>query len=140
MLKKLLASRWHAFKTGMPGQRFRRRYYRRRESPRGPLLRSLQFFSGILLMLAGLFLMPAPGPGILVLLLGATLAARESLLVARALDTAEVLSRKLVSQTRRRWRKSSWWARAPALVFATAAMVGLLLAGWILVPTEWKPF
>lgn len=140
MLKKLLASRWHAFKTGTPGQRFRRRYYRRRETARGPLLRSLQFFGGIALMLAGMFFMPAPGPGLLILFVGAALVAQESLLVARALDASEVGIRKLLLLTRRIWRKSSWWVRAPALLLVTAALTATLAAGWWIAPAEWKSF
>lgn len=140
MLKKLLASRWHAVKTGVPGQRFRRRYYRRRETNRGALMRSLQFLVGIVLIPVGLFFMPAPGPGILILLVGATLAARESLMIARALDAGEVAVRKLLSLGQRLWRRSSWWVRAPALVAASATLAALLVAGWLLAPNDWKGF
>ncbi len=55
-------------------------------------------------MAAGLFFLPAPGPGFLILFAGAALLAEESLTAARALDWTEVRLRRLAKWGRRAWR------------------------------------
>lgn len=61
----------------------------------------------MLLIAVGLFFLFIPGPGLLILLLGASLIAQESLLVARALDWTEIRLRKLLIWSLRAWRRSS---------------------------------
>jgi hypothetical protein len=52
-------------------------------------------------MLAGIVLLPAPGPGMVVVLVGAAMLARESLVVARACDSAEMKVRTWLRRLRR---------------------------------------
>jgi hypothetical protein len=72
-------------------------------------------------MAVGLFLMPAPGPGTIVLLLGAAIAAQESLRVARVMDWAEVRLRGVA-----KWLIGWWSRRSLAMkILLVAAAVGL---------------
>jgi hypothetical protein len=61
----------------------------------------LSIFGGALLIAAGLFMLVAPGPGILVLVAGCALVAGESQLMARFLDAAEVRIRRVISALRK---------------------------------------
>ena len=58
----------------------------------------------MLVMAIGLFFIIAPGPGLLVLFIGAGLIAQQSLLAARALDWSELQSRKLANWASGVWR------------------------------------
>jgi hypothetical protein len=51
-------------------------------------------------MLSGFILLFVPGPGLLLIAVGAALLARESLAVARALDWLEVRGRRLARRVR----------------------------------------
>jgi len=61
----------------------------------------LSIFGGALLIAAGLFMLVAPGPGILVLVIGCALVAGESQPIARFLDAAEVRIRRAISALRK---------------------------------------
>lgn len=90
---------WRAFRHDSPGQRFARRYEKRRRARRGRHFTGLLFAAaGLLLAVAGLFFMAVPGPGIPIFLAGAALVAGESLHVARLLDRFELW-------VRRQWRR-----------------------------------
>lgn len=105
-----LRERWRLLRRGRPGRRFEERYER---TPNGaPLKKCGQVGLGILLALVGLVLLFFPGPGILLLLVGAALAAEESRTVARWLDRAEVGVRRAISSARRRFRRSARPAQA----------------------------
>jgi hypothetical protein len=80
------------FARSPPGRRFQKLYESR--PPCSPLKRWGRLVGGVLLCLAGLVMLVAPGPGILILLIGAALMAQESAAVARALDRAEVRIRR----------------------------------------------
>jgi hypothetical protein len=53
------------------------------------------------LIAAGLFMLVAPGPGIVVLIVGCALVAEESQYMARFLDCAEVGIRRAISTLRK---------------------------------------
>jgi uncharacterized protein (TIGR02611 family) len=106
MLEKLKQT-WRDFEEGPPGERFQQRFKRRQQSGRGALSKSLFITAGILIMVAGIFFLPAPGPGALILLIGAGLIAQELLLAARALDWAEVRVRKLAAWSLEAWHHTS---------------------------------
>jgi hypothetical protein len=59
------------------------------------------------MFLAGIVLMPATGPGFLVVFVGAAMLAEESVIAARALDSAELKLRALHIRVRRAWRRAS---------------------------------
>ena len=101
-----LHSTWNAFKTARPGHRFERLYYRREARP--TLWQRSTFLGlGLLLMLIGLVMLAAPGPGTVVFLLGAAVAAQESRRVARAMDRIEIRLWRLAGFARAWWRRAS---------------------------------
>jgi hypothetical protein len=55
----------------------------------------------------GLFFLLAPGPSVLIFLVGATLVAEESRTVARLLDGADLRLRRLAAWASARWRHRS---------------------------------
>ena len=81
---------WRRLIDGKPGSRFQERYLRRRQTPSGRLRKCLVIVAGALLVIVGIILLPAPGPGALIMLAGATLIAQESLAAARVLDRVEL--------------------------------------------------
>lgn len=99
-----LQRNWRQFKAARPGERFRAQYERRHRRGGNPVMRALRLLLGVAVTAAGLVLMPAPGPGMLIVALGLTLLAHESLGVARALDWAELRLRPLVLRGWRTWR------------------------------------
>lgn len=99
-----LKKRWQEFKQGEPGKRFRDRYFRRRRTPRSQFWKMTLLAGGTLIMAVGVVMLVAPGPGILVLVLGASLVAQESLTLARLLDRTELVARKVAAWGLLRWR------------------------------------
>ena len=85
---------WDELKRGKPGHRFQSRYEHSQE--RGALRKWLVIVAGALLVLAGMVLLPLPGPGMLIIAAGAFLMAEESRAAARALDWIELRVRRLV--------------------------------------------
>ena len=127
MFRKL-QRQWKDLKRGAPGKRFENRYKQRQKERCGLVAKVLYMIAGTALLLAGLVLMPAPGPGIVVVLLGATLLGQESLWAARTLDRIEVALRKALTAALRIWKRAS--AAVKALIVAAGA--GLAAgAGWI---------
>ena len=96
---------WSDLKKGKPGERFQQRYRRVHQRPGGMVRKILILVGGVLIILVGLILLPAPGPGMLVVLIGAALTAQESFFVARTLDSAEVSLRRVAARIRRAWGK-----------------------------------
>ena len=101
-----LKQHWHEFAAPAPGQRFEEHFNRRqRHRPSALHKKILAIGGGILTMGAGLFFLLAPGPGILILLLGATLVAQESLWAARLMDWLDLRLRPLVDWAWTRWHR-----------------------------------
>ena len=86
--------------------------------------RWLAILAGALLSVVGIILMPAPGPGFLVVIAGASLIAQESLVAAKLLDRAELFARGMTRDGKAYWADSSTPVKA-----ALAAIVVLVLAG-----------
>ena len=121
MLKKLTQS-WRELKKADPGKRFQERYRHRQQQGGSGLRKPLFIGAGVLVMAAGLFFLPAPGPGFLILFFGAGLVAQESLFAARALDRVEVWLRALAEWGTRVWKSS------PVPVRVLLVLAGLALA------------
>ena len=103
-----LHRRWRRFAAVPPGQRFQAHFDRRQQTrPRGLHQKILAIGGGVLVMGAGLFFLLAPGPGLLILLIGALLVAEESRTVARWLDGADRRLRRLAAWAAARWRQRS---------------------------------
>lgn len=80
-----LRAHFRAFLAARSGTRFRRQHRRRQAQPH--LLRTiLAVAGGLLLVLLGIVMLVTPGPGLLVIAIGAALIAGESRFIARALD------------------------------------------------------
>ena len=100
-----LKQRWRRFAAAPPGQRFQAHFQRRQQTrPRELHRKILAVGGGILVMGAGLFFMLAPGPGILIFLVGALLVAEESLAAARLMDGADGRAQRLAARVLARWR------------------------------------
>lgn len=89
---------WQQLCESKPGERFQKLHQRRHETGASGGQRSLRMAAAVGLILLGLVMMPAPGPGMLVVLAGAALLASESLGTARRLDRLELWVRD-------RWRR-----------------------------------
>ncbi len=139
-LKNGFRERWEQFKEGRPGRRFEERYHRRHEAGDvrfGPA-RLLYIAAGVLVMLAGVVMLPAPGPGMAVIVVGLSLLGSEFLAIARFMDWGEVRLWRGFGWTRRTWRRASLPARIGlallALVVAVALGYGLYrfaFARWV---------
>lgn len=95
-----LKRQWQEFRRSRPGHRFQD-YHRRRHSQGSHALHILGLLLGVVMMLAGVVLMPAPGPGMLVVVLGAVLVARGSRTAALAFDGLELRLHGLLRRLRR---------------------------------------
>ena len=98
-----LRTQWLYMKRARPGHRFQARYEHRRRQHASPLWKPLYLVLGSVLFLAGLVLLVAPGPGFLLIFVGAAMVAEESLSLARAFDALELKVRRLAARTRRRY-------------------------------------
>ena len=88
------------FSSGTPGERFTDRY-RRARAARHPLAKPFNLAGGIGLMLLGAVMLVTPGPGMLLILLGAALVAGESHRLARYFDRLELALRARLRRARR---------------------------------------
>jgi uncharacterized protein (TIGR02611 family) len=89
---------WQKFKRRRPGFRFHAMYAEHQKSAKAPWVRVAYVIAGIVVLLVGIVALPAPGPGMLIVALGAGIIARESEKLANALDRFEVV-------LRRKWRE-----------------------------------
>ena len=121
---------WREFKTARAGHRFQDRYRRRRKYGHSLLSKALSLTAGLILFVLGLILLPAPGPGFLVVFIGAGMIAEESYVSARALDWIEVRLRRVFGRGLRAWTHASTPAKALAVLVAFAALAVLAIIAW----------
>ena len=125
---RVAKAEWRRIKRGTPGRRFQDR---RQAVQRGPARRGQKLFhigGGIIVIMVGLILIPAPGPGWAVTILGFGLLAREIGAVARGLDWTEVQLRRFGRTVRDWWRQASIAGRVG---IATVALAGVVAAGYL---------
>lgn len=122
-----LKESWRLFKESEPGSRFQDRYYRRQREGNSRLnpRKVLNIAIGVLLILAGAFMVLAPGPGWVTFFVGFGMIGGEFRPVARALDRIEVALRKLA-----RWARDAW-TRSPVAVKVLICALILLCAAAI---------
>jgi hypothetical protein len=89
-----LKNNWRELADGTPGKRFQNRYEQKQRGGRSGG-RTLKWVAAALLIAAGVVLLVIPGPGTVLIALGAALLAEESASVARALDWTEMRIRRL---------------------------------------------
>lgn len=128
MFKEIRRS-WRLLESGKPGDRFER-YYRSQHEGRSPLRKVVSIAIGFAIVAAGIILLPAPGPGTLVVALGLGLLTREFLIVARALDWLEPKLRKAIAAGERLWKRSSPLGRAALVLAAVVIAGGAALGGY----------
>jgi uncharacterized protein (TIGR02611 family) len=106
-VRNSIQANWQALKASPPGRRFQDRYERHQRNRNRPLgwRRVLKLGTGLMVCAAGVVMMPAPGPGWLVFILGAGLISDEFLWVARVLDWAERTLRMLYRRVRLWWKR-----------------------------------
>ena len=121
------------FRQAPAGERFQRLYHRRESIHSGLVARSFFLGTGLTIMAIGLLLMPAPGPGTVVLVIGAAIVAQESLRVARAMDWCEARLIHAVKRTIQWWRSRSMGAKALVITTTAASVAWLGFAGYRLV-------
>jgi hypothetical protein len=85
-----LKKEWRALKRGKPGSRFQQLHEARSSDGRR---RWIGLLLGVIITIAGVVALPLPGPGFLVIGIGAALLARESAVVAHVADWIEVRAR-----------------------------------------------
>ncbi len=121
------------FARHRPGTRFVSRYERARRDERGTVHRTVIATMGFFLVLLGIVLVPAPGPGFLVILAGASLIAQEMLPVARRLDAIELWLRVRLRRLRGFWRARLGPGGRAACVGAAVCMLAFLVSGALVI-------
>jgi hypothetical protein len=129
-----LRRQWKQFKAGEPGRRFRERYRRRHEERQGrcDARRVANVCVGCALIGAGLVLVPAPGPGWLIVFFGGHVLGGEFLWIARALDRAELRGREWADRGARAWERTPPWGKALLLLAALSLAAGSTYAAYAL--------
>lgn len=96
---------WQHFKHSEPGRRFQDRYDRHQQTTLGrwSLGKVFNIVGGIAIAIVGVILLPAPGPGTLIIFAGLGLLGSEFLPIARALDWAELRLRALTLRAKAIW-------------------------------------
>ena len=124
---RFLELQWRDLACGRPGTRFRQRWRGREQRRRSYFAKPLYMAAGFFVFLVGLVMLPAPGPGCLVVFAGAAMIAEESFWMATVLDRIELKGRRLLKFGMTSWERASMALKAVSLVLAAAA-VGV--AGW----------
>ena len=98
---------WRRLRQVEPGKRFQEynRLHQARE--RGTASRLISIVIGIAIVTVGIVALPAPGPGTLIIAIGAAFIARESFMVARFLDWLELRLRAGLRRARSAWKGAS---------------------------------
>ena len=117
-------------RDGEPGERFQEHYRRRQQGKRSMVRRWLFLGGGTIVILAGIFFLPAPGPGFVIIFLGGGLVAQESLVAAKALDWTEVRLRKAGSWALGIWKGASMPVRALIVIVALAIAGAAAWVAW----------
>ena len=122
-----LKENWRELKDGEPGSRFVDHFERRQERSTSAWKRVALMVVGVALLVAGLFMLIAPGPGILGVFIGGGLIAQEWRTAARVMDWLEVQVRKVTEPAKRAWDRASRPVRVAlvALSLLVAASVGI---------------
>jgi uncharacterized protein (TIGR02611 family) len=126
MLRRLKLQ-WRDLKCGRPGTRFKQRWRTHEQGRRSYFAKPLYITAGLFIFLVGLVMLPAPGPGCIVVFIGAAMMAEESFWVARLLDRIELRGRRLWVSAVRSWGRASMFLKTASVALA-ASMAGA--AGW----------
>ena len=117
-----LKKTWHMLRNAEPGKRFQEYNRHHQAGRRSQVSKVLSVVVGVVIVAVGLVALPAPGPGMLVIAIGAAFIARESRVVAKALDWLELRIRALA-----KWSVATWKAASPPARIAAGVAGGGLL-------------
>ncbi len=93
-------------KEDLPGKRFRRQYRRRKKARKSMGGKIALIGVGVMIIVGGIIMLPAPGPGMLIIFLGLGLIAQESLWLSIMLDKFELKLRSLYEWSLKKWRQA----------------------------------
>jgi uncharacterized protein (TIGR02611 family) len=119
-----LKKTWHHLGLSQPGERFQEYHRYHQAQERSTATRLVSLLIGVVIVAIGIVALPGPGPGTLIIALGAAFLAKESLAVARLMDWAEVRLRRVWLWARSAWKRASLPARIGVAV-AAAGVVGV---------------
>lgn len=119
---KSIKREWQLLRDTAPGRRFRERYRRTRLGGPSFMARVARMVGGLAITAVGAFLIPAPGPGWLIVALGLGLIASDIRPLATFLDRSELRLRD-VSE-----RLSVWWVARSPMVRVGLGALGALVA------------
>lgn len=119
-------SHWLQLKTSTPGHRFEDFYKaRQKDRKQGDEWRSVLYVCiGIGVSLGGILLLGMPGPGLLVLAFGLALIASEFLFMAKLLDRAEIVLRRIIHQSLQWWQSLRPYQRGIGIAMAAVLLMG----------------
>jgi hypothetical protein len=124
-----IASEWRAFREDEPGARFSNHHVRmRRYGTRAGAIARIGL--GVLLVAAGIVMLFAPGPGLLVALFGFGLLGGESAWLADRLDRVEPAMRRGGRALVSRWRQLGTAAQVAVVTFAVIAVTAAAYLVW----------
>jgi uncharacterized protein (TIGR02611 family) len=126
--KERFRKQWEQFRDDTPGERFEKFHQRRREERGGAFGwgRAFLILAGIVLFFGGLFMLPAPGPGMVVVVAGLAILAGEFRFMARFLDWAELRIRPAAEWAVARWKSLTLLPKG--LLVLAAVLGGAALA------------
>lgn len=124
-----LKEQWYQFKDAEPGHRFQERYERRQQEVKDQGHsgggKTFNLVLGCIVVVVGIFLIPAPGPGTIILFLGLSLIGSEFLPLARFLDKAELRLRPLAEKAQSLWKHTSLASKGAVGFLALVCAAGL---------------
>ena len=125
MLKKL-KKHWRELRKGRPGRRFQERYQRNQQARKDKTSpkRFVAPAVGIVLLVAGVVFCVIPGPGVPLIIVGASLLADRSIVLAKTMDWLEVRVRKVVRWALGWWRQASPLAKNAVILVGTCCIAG----------------
>lgn len=100
-----LKQEWAQLKRGKPGSRFKAQFDQNRKEASSGFGRVLRVVVALLLLPVGVFFLAVPGPGLVVIAIGAVMIAREFRSAASALDATEVRVRRVAEWGRKKWKQ-----------------------------------
>lgn len=119
-----LKESWGRLRSEPAGERFQRSYERRHEEGVSAARRWGTIALGVAVLAAGIFFLPAPGPGMVIVAVGAGLIAQESSHAARLLDRAELLVRRVLGWGRDVYRRAPPVGRVLLIALGVAVAAG----------------
>jgi uncharacterized protein (TIGR02611 family) len=117
-----LKKQWREINGGKPGRRFQELHCRRQLSRGSPRRRQVAIGVAGCVLVGGIVMMPLPGPGFPIVLVGAALLARESSRAARALDWLELKCRNYTARGLKAWGAASLPLKIAIFLMATLSL------------------